>query len=295
VYIDDTGGVGLTDLIPRSRWPVWLRDVGLGESPRATDGLLETSETTGPWPRRPWQDAADTAGGNSGHPEARYAIHARIAVGTFRELGFAVSAAKLQIADATIQLGFKADAESRRISVPNAKRDAMLADTTILRGRKPVEMARVQRYVGRQTHMATVLPELKQKLHAGYSLIALAGGNKRSRSYKPMFTQGRQPSQEKFQSLLDIAEGMLKRGDRVPFAGRRGFPHPVSAGMPVFVTDASGFEGFGGWTVKGDHLVFCAALWPEPVLAALHSNTFSVSAAELFTQAAVAAAIGGVG
>ena len=144
VYIDDTGGVGLTDLIPRSRWPAWLRDVCLGESPRATDGLLETSETTGPWPRRPWQDAADTAGDNSGHPEARYAIHARIAVGTFRELGFAVSAAKLQIADAIIQLGFKADAESRRISVPDAKRDAMLADTTILRGRKPVEMARVQ-------------------------------------------------------------------------------------------------------------------------------------------------------
>ena len=61
-----------------------------------------------------------------------------------------------------------------------------------------------------------------------------------------MFTQGRQPSQEKFQALLDIAEGMLKRGDSVPFAGRLGFPHPVSVGMPVFVTDASGFEGFGG-------------------------------------------------
>ena len=65
--------------------------------------------------------------------------------------------------------------------------------------------------------------------------------------------------------------------------------------MPVFVTDASGFEGFGGWTVKGDHLVFCAALWPEPVLTALRNGKFSVSAAELFTQAAVATAIGGTG
>ena len=295
VYIDDTGGVGLTDLVPRSSWPAWLQGVDLGETPRARDGLLETSEHAGPWPRRPWQDAADTAGGTSGHPEARYAIHARIAVGTFRELGFAVSAAKLQIADAVIQLGFKADAETRRISVPDAKRDAMLADTTILRGRKPVEMSRVQRYVGRLTHMATVLPGIRRNLHAGYSLVALAGGNKRGRSHMPMFTQGRQPSQEKFQALLDVAEGMLKRGDSVPFAGRLGFPHPVSVGMPVFVTDASGFEGFGGWTVKGDHLVFCAALWPEPVLAALRDGKFSVSAAELFTQAAVAAAIGGMG
>ena len=98
-----------------------------------------------------------------------------------------------------------------------------------------------------------------------------------------------------FQALLDVAEGMLKRGDSVPFAGRLGFPHPVSVGMPVFVTDASGFEGFGGWTVRGDHLVFCAALWPEPVLAALRDGMLSVSAAELFTQAAVAAAIGRMG
>ena len=295
VYIDDTGGVGLTDLVPRSSWPTWLHDVDLGEAARDTDGLRETCERAGPWPRRPWQDAADTAGGASGHPEARYAIHARIAVGTFRELGFSVSAAKLQIADAIIQLGFKADAESRRISVPDAKRDAMLADTTILRGKKPVEMSRVQRYVGRLTHLATVLPALKGRLHAGYSLIALAGGNKRGRSQKVLFTQGRQPSQEKFQSLLDVAEGMLVRGDSVPFAGRLGFPNPVSVGMPVFVTDASGFEGFGGWTVRGKHLVFCAALWPEPVLAALRCERFSVSAAELFTQAAVAAAIGGAG
>ena len=79
-----------------------------------------------------------------------------------------------------------------------------------------MEMSRVQRYVGRLTHMATVLPGIRRKLHAGYSLIALAGGNKRGRSHMPMFTQGRQPSQEKFQALLDIAEGMLKRGDSVP-------------------------------------------------------------------------------
>jgi len=252
VYIDDTGGVGLTDLIPRSTWPTWLQDVDLGEAPRAQDGVLETSELAGPWPRRPWQDAADTAGGNSGHPEARYAVHARIAVGTFRELGFAVSAAKLQIADAVIQLGFKADSETRRISVPDAKRDAMLADTTIMRGRKPVETSRVQRYVGRLTHLATVLPGVKRNLHAGYSLIAWAGGNKRGRSHMPMFTQGRLPSQEKFQVLLDVAEGMLKRGDSVPFAGRLGFPHPVSVGMPVFVTDASGFDHYVEIPAAGD-------------------------------------------
>ena len=47
----------------------------------------------------------------------------------------------------------------------------------------------------------------------------------------------------------------------MPFAGRLGFPNPVSVGMPVFVIDASGFEGIGGWTVRGKHLVFCAALF----------------------------------
>ena len=294
VYIDDTGGVATKDLVPRSAWPEWLQDVDLGEVARSEDGLLETSAAAGPWPARPWQAAADIAKGASGHPEARFAIHARIAVGTFRELGFEVSAAKLQIADAIIQLGFTADCASQRISVPDAKREAMLADTTILRRPRPVELSRVQRFVGRLTHLAAVLPDLQTPLRAGYHIIGVNGGNRRQRG-RMVFTQGRLPSQIGFQSLLDVAEGMLKRGESVPFAARLGFPDPVEAGLPVFVTDASGYEGFGGWTIRGKVLVYCLAPWPQSILDLFRANLFSVSAAELFAQAATAAALGGVG
>ena len=93
VYIDDTGGVAPKDLVLRSAWPKWLQEVDLGEEVRPEDGLMETSAAAGSRPERPWQAAADIAKGASGHPEARFAIHARIAVGTFRELGFEVSAA----------------------------------------------------------------------------------------------------------------------------------------------------------------------------------------------------------
>ena len=294
VYIDDTGGAAGKDLVLRSLWPEWLQGVDLGEEARPEDGLLETSAAAGPWPVRPWQAAADIAKGASGHPEARFAIHARIAVGTFRELGFEVSAAKLQIADAIIQLGFTADCASQRISVPDAKREAMLADTTILRRPRPVELGRVQRFVGRLTHMAAVLPDLQTPLRAGYHIIGVNGGNRRQHG-RMVFTQGKLPSQRGFQSLLDVAEGMLKRGESVPFAARLGFPDPVEAGLPVFVTDASGYDGFGGWTIRGKVLVYCLAPWPQSVLDLFRANRFSVSAAELFAQAATAAALGGVG
>ena len=294
VYIDDTGGVAPKDRVLRSAWPSWLQDVDLGEEARAEDGLVETAAAEGPWPERPWQAAADIAGGASGHPEARFAIHARIAVGTFRELGFEVSAAKLQIADAIIQLGFTADCASQRISVPDAKKEAMLADTSILRRPRPVELSRVQRYVGRLTHMAAVLPDLQTPLRAGYHIIGANGGNFRQHG-KMVFTQGRLPSQIGFQSLLDVAEGMLRRGESVPFAARLGFPDPVQAGLPVFVTDASGYDGFGGWTIRGKVLVYCLAPWPQSILDLFSVNQFSVSAAELFAQAATAAALGGVG
>ena len=294
VYIDDTGGVAPKDRVLRSDWPSWLQDVDLGEEARPEDGLLETAAAEGPWPTRPWQAAADIAKGASGHPEARFAIHARIAVGTFRELGFEVSAAKLQIADAIIQLGFTADCASQRISVPDAKKEAMLADTSILRRPRPVELSRVQRFVGRLTHMAAVLPDLQTPLRAGYHIIGANGGNLRQRG-KMVFTQGRLPSQIGFQSLLDVAEGMLRRGESVPFAARLGFPDPVQAGLPVFVTDASGYDGFGGWTIRGKVLVYCLAPWPQSVLDLFSVNQFSVSAAELFAQAATAAALGGVG
>ena len=127
------------------------------------------------------------------------------------------------------------------ISVPDAKREAMLADTSILRRPQPVELSRVQRFVERLTHTAAVLPDadLQTPLRAGYHIIGVNGGNFRQRG-KMVFTQGRLPSQIGFQSLLDVAEGMLKRGESVPFAARLGFPDPVEAGLPVFVTDASG-------------------------------------------------------
>ena len=79
-----------------------------------------------------------------------------------------------------------------------AKREAMLADTSIFRRPRPVELSRVQRFVGRITHMASVLPDLQTPLRAGYHIIGVNGGNFRSNG-KMVFTQGRLPSQVGFQ------------------------------------------------------------------------------------------------
>ena len=294
IYLDDTGGLAPTDIIPRSTWPQWLREIDLGEGPDP-----ETVETHGPWWPRPWAAAAELAGGTPAHPESRVAVLARAMVGAYRSLGFTISALKLQISDRIIQLGFSTELDTRRMAVPPAKRDAMLVLADQLRAAAPAPREKVDRLVGRLSHLAHVLPSLLDHLHAGYAMVkavvrkSLGDGTRVAKRPRWLQVQGDSPAQRDFQRLLDLAEHLMASDASVPLAARSIFPDPIFARLPTVVTDASGVVGFGGWTIVGDELWCFGEAWPESVRLALQPPVrFSVSAAELFTLGAAAAALG---
>ena len=293
IYLDDTGGVATTDIIPRSRWPQWLSDIDLGEGPNP-----ETVEAMGPWPARPWAAAAQLAGGEPAHPESRVAVLTRAKVGAYLHLGFAVSAAKLQISTRIIQLGFTTELDAGRMAVPPAKRDAMLILTDQLRADAPAPREKVDRLVGRLSHLAHVLPSLLDHLHAGYAMVkatvrkSLADGTRVWTRPRWLQVQGSSATQQEFQRLLDLADYLMASDAGVPLAARSVFPDPILANLPTVVTDASGVVGFGGWSIRGDELWCFGEPWPEAVRVALQPPVrFSVSAAELFTLGVAAAAL----
>lgn len=257
VYLDDTAGAALNDIVPV---PPHLAHIGLGE--------LATS----------------TLGGVPSPTGSRAAVHLRIAISAFERLGFLIEVSKTECGTAIVNLGFRVRADARRIDCPLPKRRILLRDVRQLRSDidsgSALDQCGVERLTGRLANMSHVLPELSSSLVGGY---AVASARQSRRAGAPRSSRRRRRvglvrlrrggrCESALREMCDVAEHLLEDNLGIALAAACSFRDIGSPGTLTTVTDASGEDGIGGYAFHPDFpgvVWLLADAWPPDVLAAL--------------------------
>ena len=260
IFIDDGAGAALNDTVPV---PAGLAGIALGAL--ATRAL----------------------GGRPSAADSRAAVHLRIAVAAFEELGFVVEATKTECGTAIINLGFRVDVVARRIDCPLPKRRILLRDVRQLRadvlGGGVLQQQPVEQLTGRLANMAHALPELATYLVGGYAVAsarlaprrrasgAAAGGLRRRR---PGAVRVRAGSRcfEQLLAMCDVAEHVLEANEGVALAAAEAFAARDASGTLTVITDASGEDGVGGYAFHPEApgtVWVVSEEWPSDVREAL--------------------------
>ena len=254
------------------------------------------------------------AGGTPAAPGTRVHVHARLAVRGLLDLCLTASASKVTVGDPIIALGFRLGAAHGRLDCPAQKRTTMIADCReqFRAATQPpfsVNRRKAARLTGRLCNLSQIYPELRQTLHGGYGVVEggtfMAGGRMR----RPPILQLAQSSTayEAWCSLLEAGVELLDANEGVPIAPQASFPTREEPGAVTVTTDASGWDGVGGYLFDASdaHTVWLVAEeWPADVRQALaryalrkgdpsraRGPLLSMPAAELFGAWAVTEAV----
>ena len=282
VFIDDWGGAALNDsVVP----PAELRHIDI--TPEATV----------------------VAGGRPAAPTSRARAHAQITVAGLQRAGLEAVAPKSLLGDRIVALGIRVDVGGRRLDTPPGKRAAVLGEVAAARARAQatpptVDIDQGQRLVGRLCNLTQVEPRLVGALHGGYAVVSGRWAQRAAgRSKGEMRLRRASRAWHGWMRLLDRAEATVTANVGVELAARAVFASPEEAGTATSITDASGWDGAGGYVFCADapgQVWVVSEAWPADVKRALAraaapraeragspAPELAVAAAEAFTAWAV--------
>ena len=230
VFIDDWGGAALNDrVVP----PAEVR--GIDITPEATV----------------------VAGGRPAAPTSRARVHAQLTVAGLQRAGLEPAASKSLLGDRIIALGIRVDVAGRRLDTPPDKRATVLREVADARARADstpptVDVDGGQRLVGRLCNLTQVEPRLVSALHGGYAVVSGRWAQRAAgRAKGEMRLRRASRAWHGWKRLLDQAETIVTANEGVELASRAIFAPTEEPGTATSVTDASGWDGAGGY-------VFCA-------------------------------------
>ena len=221
-----------------------------------------------------------STGATPAPPDTRVHVHAQLTVLALRRLGLSAAPNKVVVGNPIIALGFSVQRgdelgggalrcpelkrQSMRSAGSEAKRLALDGDVE----RKPAE-----RLVGRLCNISQALPEIKCHLGGGYAVTRATWevGGVRRRPPKLRLRRGG-GVQTEWIELLDLAEDVLESNEGVALAPERCFTERELPGGITVVTDASGVDGVGGYTLdpaRPGEAWLISEVWPTDVKAAL--------------------------
>ena len=241
----------------------------------------------------------------AGWPGGRARAHFDIVGEVFRAAGFTVPPAKDQFGDVILHLGFRLSlcAGQRGLDYPPERNAALCALIADLLRAKSAAFKHVEEVVGILGHLATVLPEAKRFLDAGYAFLfarrhpALHSPRGRSRgTFRPpqLSVGGSGAVASSFRLALSWFQGALQEGLATPLAPRLTFPAPGMYGSDFAFMDASRDWGIGGWSLLASSpptfLLIAAPYPPDLVVGARDTGATGIStgALELAAYAIVA-------
>ena len=288
VYLDDLAGGCVNDAVPM---PAVWRDTATAS--------VDLNALT-----------AVSLGGEPLRRNSRPAVHCVIAVATVRELGLEEAANKTEGGDTFVNLGLRLRLRDGLIDCAPSKRRILMRDLQRwldgVEQLEPFQRSLAEQQAGRLGNLAQVLPELLLHLHAGYRAANASyvdGG--RRRMLATVALRKDSVLHRGLTALLPHALDVLDRNEGVPLASRALFAARDELGVLLVTSDASGFDGIGGWAFLGssDHApTVVSERWPPDLLEARReaeldlaertpgAPALSMPAAELWTAWAVAEA-----
>lgn len=254
-------------------------------------------------------EATVAAGGHPSASDSRVRVHAMIAIDQLRRVGLEDAGSKTLLGDPVIALGIRVSRAARRMDVPDGKRAAMLDD--VRRAREElqeqpprVDVERALRLTGRASNLSQVLPELIDTIHGGYRVANSPWARREAGRPKGTLTlRSHSYAWERWCEMLDGTEAALQANVGVELAAKRVCGARDASGSITCVTDASGYDGVGGYVFTADdpsRVWIVSESWPQDIKIALaqaampraertSTATLAMPAAELFGAWAIAA------
>ena len=251
-------------------------------------------------------------GGTHIRRDTRIHVYALIALWVIQLLNLAASAPKTQCCTRVIHLGLRIAIDLGVIDCPQTKADVMRLTARSIAAdiqlHREIDVAVLERLVGRLGNISQIYAALRLWLAAGYALVRMryrreTHGRRQPRVLHVRLRAGGRRERELLR-LLDVADGELLANLGAPLAAAQVFYAATDAGVCVAVTDASGTDGVGGYATLADTpdtIYLLSEWWPPDVRTALHlaaatstspgDRRLAMPAAELFGAYALAAAV----
>jgi hypothetical protein len=248
---------------------------------------------------------------------SRVHVHARLTILALSMCGLYAAPHKVACGSPLPALGLLVDGDASCIRCPAGKRRAVLASIASqhlaaqLSG--AVDRARARRLVGQLCNLSQVAPELRDHLHAGYTVSEASWpGSGGSRGIGHMSLRLGSDAHVGWLTLLAHSTTILTANSGVQLAHQLIAPSRLVPGTLTSITDASGEDGLGGYGFLPEHpkdIFILSEPWPQFALTALQASSseeeaalrrvgsssakpyLAMPAAELFTQLVLPAAV----
>ena len=248
---------------------------------------------------------------------SRVHVHARLTILALSMCGLHAAPQKVACGSPLPALGLLVDGDSCSIRCQVGKQNTILAsiaaqlDTARLSG--GVDRCRARRLVGQLCNLSQVAPELRDHLHAGYSVSEASWpGSGGIAGLGHMQLRVGSDAHSGWLAFLSNSYDILSTNEGVQLAPQLVAPSRLQPGTLTAITDASGEDGFGGYGFLPEcpHDIFILSEpWPHEALTALQAASseteaelrrsgsslaklfLATPAAELFAQLVLPAAV----
>jgi hypothetical protein len=189
-----------------------------------------------------------------------------IGISCLREAGLEAAEQKTLLGDPVIGLGIRVRVADRVMDIPDGKRADLLnsmAKAQAMATAQPpmVDIDDAQRIVGRLGNLSQVEPDLVLNMHGGHTVVGGVWAWRAAHGKAgTMRMRAGSDACSGWQNTLQTATRLVEANKGVALAARGAFPLHTDPGTALSVTDASGWDGVGGY-------VFCAdapgTVWPS--------------------------------
>jgi hypothetical protein len=254
VFIDDWGGAALADPVPPP--------TGIAA------GYIDPAATV-------------AAGGRPAGPHSRARAHAMIGISCLREAGLEAAEQKTLLGDPVIGLGIRVRVADRVMDIPDGKRADLLnsmAKAQAMATAQPpmVDIDDAQRIVGRLGNLSQVEPDLVLNMHGGHTVVGGVWARRAAHGKAgTMRMRAGSDACSGWQNTLQTATRLVEANKGVALAARGAFPLHTDPGTALSVTDASGWDGVGGYVFCADApgtVWLVSERWPADIRAALQAS-----------------------
>lgn len=222
--------------------------------------------------------ATVAAGGKPAAANSRVRVHAQLALAGMHRVGLEAVASKSLVGDPIVGLGIRVHVRGWRMDVPSDKQAAIIEEIDAARaaardGAPCVDIERGMRLVGRMCNLSQVAPEVVAYMHGGYAVTSGPWAARAAGAPKGTMTLRKHSrAWHGWIAFLNVARLAVDQNRGVALASRLIFPPLEAAGSATSITDASGWDGVGGYVFCADapkHVWIVSEAWPEDVRAAL--------------------------